>query len=497
MTTNLYRKLNNYDYSSENLDIIIDYLENGTIPDDFSEEKEQRFITMFEEFSVRGDDLYYDPLNLKVIRDEDKRRVMLDLYNDPNQGIGLGIQSMYNKLIEQYLNIKRKEVGEFIKQQAVYQITKPEPLPVNKPIIGHQPNERWAVDLIDMIIYEGYNKHFKYILSGIDYFSKKVFAVPLRSKTPQTTLRGLERAITEQMGNTIQRIIQSDNGGEFKNKTFKDWARAHHIHLINTLSYTPTGNALVENSNKWIRKMIKEGFVRYKSFNWVDHLHEYVFNRNEMKHSVIKRKPNTVWSAGHEDDEDDEDINIIKDRLIANAKKKLERVQVQEFDVGDVVRASMSSLYSKVRKLIKSGKGKLIPVKYSPDILVVSRVILPAAENRDFARPEYYLETLDGEPILTEAKGNDARDRVRESRRFFGSDLQRVTENQQGILTRAQAEKLNRLPEITFTEQELATQEQRRQQSNARARERRQRAPPVAPREPSTRARRAPTRLDL
>ena len=78
MTTNLYRKLNNYDYSSENLDIIIDYLENGTIPDDFSEEKEQRFITMFEEFSVRGDDLYYDPLNLKVIRDEDKRRVMLD-----------------------------------------------------------------------------------------------------------------------------------------------------------------------------------------------------------------------------------------------------------------------------------------------------------------------------------------------------------------------------------------------------------------------------------
>ena len=53
MTTNLYRKLNNYDYSSENLDIIIDYLENGTIPDDFSEEKEQRFITMFEDFSVR------------------------------------------------------------------------------------------------------------------------------------------------------------------------------------------------------------------------------------------------------------------------------------------------------------------------------------------------------------------------------------------------------------------------------------------------------------
>jgi IS30 family transposase len=236
---------------------------------------------------------------------------MLNLYNDPNQGMGLGIQSMYNKLAEQYLNIKRKDVSAFIKQQSVYQITKQEPLPINKPIIGHHPNERWAVDLIDMILYEGYNKHFKYILTGIDYFSKKVFAVPLRSKTPQTTLKGLEKAITEQMGDTYPHIIQSDNGGEFKNKPFKEWAKEHHIHLIHTLSYTPTGNALVENANKWIRKMIREGFVRYNSFNWVDHLHEYIYNRNDMKHSVTKRKPNTIWSAGQNDDGENEDINLI------------------------------------------------------------------------------------------------------------------------------------------------------------------------------------------
>jgi hypothetical protein len=497
MTTNLYRKLNNYDFSPENIDIMIDYLENGIIPDNFTEEKEIRFKAMCEDFAVRGNDLYYEPLNLKVIRDQDKRETMLNLYNDPNQGMGLGIQSMYNKLAEQYLNIKRKDVSAFIKQQSVYQITKPEPMPVNKPIIGHQPNERWAVDLIDMIVYEGYNKHYKFILSGIDYFSKKIFAVPLRSKTPLTTLRGLEQAIAEQMGDTYPRIIQSDNGGEFKNKTFKEWARAHQIHLINTLSYTPTGNALVENSNKWIRKMIREGFIRYNSFNWVDHLQEYVYNRNEMKHSVLKKKPNAVWSAGHHDDEDDEDINLIKDRLIANAKKKLARVQVQEFEVGDVVRASMSSLYSKVRKIIKSGKGKLIPVKYSPDILVVSKVIPPSEENKDFARPEYLLETLDGEHILTEAKKNDARDRVRESRRFFGSDLQRVTENQKGVLTRSQAEKLNLLPQVTFTEKELETQQERRQEANARARERRKNAPAIVPREPSTRIRRAPQRMDL
>ena len=90
-----------------------------------------------------------------------------------------------------------------------------------------------------------------------------------------------------------------------------------------------------------------------------------------------------------------------------------------------------------------------------------------------------------------------ARDRIRESRRFFGSDLQSVTENQKGVLTRAEAEKLNGLPQITFTEKELEQQETKRLEANERAKERRKNAAPIQAREPSTRIRKAPAKLDL
>ena len=137
-------------------------------------------------------------------------------------------------------------MSEFLKNQSVYQMNKQEPRPINKPIIGKYPNHRWAIDLIDMSKYAGHNNQNHWILTCIDYFSKKVSAVPLRNKEDDTTLQGLEKIVHEQNGGVYPKMLQSDNGTEFKNKIFQDWARQHDVKLINTMTYTPTGNALVE-----------------------------------------------------------------------------------------------------------------------------------------------------------------------------------------------------------------------------------------------------------
>ena len=50
--------------------------------------------------------------------------------------------------------------------------------------------------------------------------------------------------------------------------------------MIKTLSYSPTSNGLIENFNKQMRKMIREGTIRYNSLNWVNHLNEYTNNHN-------------------------------------------------------------------------------------------------------------------------------------------------------------------------------------------------------------------------
>ena len=64
----------------------------------------------------------------------------------------------------------------------------------------------------------------------------------------------------------------------------------------------------------------------------------------------------------------------------------------------------MASLYSEARKLVKSGRQKLLPVKYSPNIYIVDKKILPV-ENIDFQKPYYYLRLKStNEPVLTETK---------------------------------------------------------------------------------------------
>ncbi len=46
--------------------------------------------------------------------------------------------------------------------------------------------------------------------------------------------------------NTKPKIIQADNGSEFKGD-FSEWTKDNKIDLIKTLSYSPTSNGLIEN----------------------------------------------------------------------------------------------------------------------------------------------------------------------------------------------------------------------------------------------------------
>jgi hypothetical protein len=474
MTTQIYRKLNLLDYSPEKLDIVREYVKSGKIPTDYTEKKKERFIEHYKDFKLIGNDLIYTPLNLRVILDQDREALLQEIYNDPLTGIGLGIQSFYNKVNANYLNVRRKDVQEFLTRQTVYQLNKPEQKPINKPIVGKYPNNRWAIDLIDMTKFEGYNNGYKWILTGIDYFSKYVFATPLKNKEDDSCLEGLEKIIHEQMEDTYPHLLQSDNGKEFKNEIFKEWAEEHDVSLINTLSYTPTGNALVENFNKFLRKMINEGMIRYNSFNWVDHLDEYLTNRNDMRHGVTKKAPVHIWVPGRNKKafKKNKDVQAIRKKLVEKAKKDIKLSKVNEYSKGDYVRASMTSLYSEQRKIEKAGHGKLLPVKFSPEIYIVEQVINPK-KNKDFAHPEYILKTMNGTIVNTEEKLTDKEGLVREARRFFATDLQHVAKEQEKVISQHQGVVLNRLGVDAYNQEELEEIEKKKEQAKEKAKTKR------------------------
>jgi hypothetical protein len=99
------------------------------------------------------------------------------------------------------------------------------------------------------------------------------------------------------------------------------------------------------------------------------------------------------------------------------------------------VRVSTAALYSGVRKERKDHRTtKYVPTKWSElTFRVKTRVKKDSPDGtrntpagRTLQKFQYTLESLDGRDLLTEAKLNGARDKIRGPARFFASELQKV-----------------------------------------------------------------------
>ena len=434
-------KLNNYNYSKETLDGIKTYLETNKLPSTIETGQQRRvFLNRYKPtlWEVRDNKLYYKPLNLECVpEEEDRTRLLKELYDDPQIGTGAGIMSFYQKVCSKYLGIKRREIKDFLENQVPYQITKKPERPINRPVIGEYPNHRWEADLIDMTLYEGYNKKRKYILTVIDCFSKYVFAIALVRKYPENIIAALEEI--HQKSGVYPVILQTDNGTEFKNNKVAEFCESKNIKQVFTATHTPTSNGLVENFNLYLRKLIRETFVRTDTLNWVDHLDDLVINRNNTRHTTTKYTPAQVWKNTNIPIEQPRRVlpptidapmtqkqiqTTVLKRTKNKAKKTIERFNDEKLKVGDRVRIKLAAVDTKVRKIIKQGNEKLLPVKYTPEIYTVDKVY---NSRNELAKPQYTLFEYGG-------------------KRFFASELQRISNDAEP--SEINTDKLNQISKL-------------------------------------------------
>jgi hypothetical protein len=111
---------------------------------------------------------------------------------------------------------------------------------------------------------------------------------------------------------------------------------------------------------------------------------------------------------------------------VANAIKNN---STTEYKVGDYVRVKMGTLYSSVRKIIKSEDKKLLVVHYSPTIYRVHSIFQKDKKDRrvvdtviSYEKSRYTLNNMDGTPVQTQEKNNNP-NAQRQRKRFFASDM--------------------------------------------------------------------------
>lgn len=185
-------------------------------------------------------------------------------------------------------------------------------------------NETLQIDLIDMQKYAKENKGNKYILTLIDVFSKKAYAVPLKNKTGNIVTQGIKKILPAGVKN-----IQSDFGKEFFNTHFQNLMKQLNINHYHTFSIIKAG--VVERFQRSLKTWMFREFSAQGNYKWLDLLPKLIDKYNEKVHRSTGFKPN--------------DVNIKNSKLVHKnllksvASNKLQNKKAK-FKIGDVVRIS-------------------------------------------------------------------------------------------------------------------------------------------------------------
>lgn len=128
-------------------------------------------------------------------------------------------------------------------------------------------------------------KTYKYILTVQDVFSRYLWLRPLTGKSSKLVARELNKLYTE-VG--PPRVIQSDNGGEFK-QAVDLLCKSLGVKIIRGSPYHPQSQGKVERSHRSLRKKINFDLINFSKVgvNWVSKLMEYQKVLNEESMDVL------------------------------------------------------------------------------------------------------------------------------------------------------------------------------------------------------------------
>ena len=450
MTSVILRTLNAYPEwkTDEKIKEVINYVKTKEFPPRLNTKQKNRYEEKFgSAFQVEQGKLYYEPIKkgrikIEIISPDKHEDKLKEIFNDKERGLGIGMETFYHQVARSYLGITRKKVMEYLRKQGNFSIGRKPRKKVNRSILAKTSNERWGIDLMEAARYRYLNKedetnedydmktekefvknmeyfnqsedgkYYKFILTCVDFYSKKMWARPLRNKTEDETLRGFKDIIKE--ADTKPRILQNDNGKEFTNKKMLDYLQKQNIKNVLTKPYSSTSNGLIEKTNSKLRNRMRDGFIRNDNLEWEKDLQLYVKNINSQKPSTGIYTPDELWEKGYtapdkkellqlEQKSSDTDTketiqNITKAKSIQRGEKQIKSgLPDKVFQVGDKVRLALSAVLDKYGKLMKKrnksglGEGKYSAIQYGRRIYTIRRVY--KGKDIESSLTDYYKKT--------------------------------------------------------------------------------------------------------
>jgi len=124
--------------------------------------------------------------------------------------------------------------------------------------------QQWGLDVIGEITPNSSQQH-KYILTGIDYFTRWTKAIPLWKVNEDEVISFIEKFIINRYG--ILDALIFDNSSYFSSLKLNEFSIDKSIHIRYVANYYPQGNGVAESSNKSLICIIHKS-VANNQRNW-------------------------------------------------------------------------------------------------------------------------------------------------------------------------------------------------------------------------------------
>ena len=101
----------------------------------------------------------------------------------------------------------------------------------------------WGVDLADMQLISKHNKGIRYLLRGIDLFSKYAWVVPLKDKKGVSIVNAFQKILDSSKIKPNKILV--DQGSEFYNNVFKKWFKGNDISMCSAYNEVVVAESLL------------------------------------------------------------------------------------------------------------------------------------------------------------------------------------------------------------------------------------------------------------
>jgi len=200
-------------------------------------------------------------------------------------------------VLKRYASRSEKETKKFLSGRDAYTL--------HKPSRRRFPRRRtyskgiadlYQIDLVDVSKLSPFNDGVRYLLTCIDVFTKRAWAVPVRTKTASEVTRAFEKIVDERMPS----MLQSDKGTEFLNSTFQAMLHRHGIHFY-TSENEDLKASVVERFNRTLKTKMFRYFTHANTRRYLDVLDDLMYSYNNTYHRSIGMSPAEVGSHNEEE----------------------------------------------------------------------------------------------------------------------------------------------------------------------------------------------------